>query len=75
MADPLFDEFERGVRRDIHITLFEGEITVLDRLADGNACTRGTVIGALLKKYHNADLPIPEGADQARKRKKNHADD
>lgn len=70
MPGPLFDSFEKGDRRDLHLTLFEGEITVLDRLCRENKCTRGTIFGALLRKYHNADLPIPEGADHARKRKK-----
>lgn len=67
---PLFDTFETGDRRDFHTTLFEGEIAVMDRLARENQCSRGAVIGALLKKYHNAELNIPEGADMARKRKK-----
>lgn len=66
---PLFDDFQRGDRRDFHTTLFEGEIEVLDRIAAENKCSRATVIGALLRKYHNAELNIPEGADQKRKQR------
>lgn len=67
---PLFDNFTTGDRRDFHTTLFEGEIEVLDRLAHENKCSRSAVIGALLRKYHNAELNVPEGIDQARKRPK-----
>lgn len=68
--DPLFDTFETGRRRDFHTTLFQGEIDVMDRLARDNQCSRGAIIGALLRKYHNAELNIPADVDQKRKRTK-----
>lgn len=63
-------KLDTGDRKDFHTTLFEGELAVLDRIAAENKCSRGTVIGALLARYQDDLLAIPEGADQARMRRK-----
>jgi len=59
-----------GDRVDLHVTLFEGERDALDQLCLDNKCSRGTVIGALIARYKEAELAIPAGADHARKRPK-----
>lgn len=60
-----------GDRIDFHATLFEGERDALDRLCRENKCSRGTIIGALLQRYQDENLDIPEGADRQRMRPRN----
>lgn len=63
-------DLERGERRDFHTTLYESELEVLDQIASKYGCSRGTVIGAMVKRYKNEDLGIEPGADDRRKQRR-----
>ncbi len=53
---------DRGDKRDVHLNLYQSELSILDALAERYNSSRSLVLGELLRTYASADLA---GVEQA----------
>lgn len=49
------DSLDKGDKTEIHLRLYESELTILDALAQRHNCSRAMIIGALLDDVHKTD--------------------
>ena len=56
-------DLDKGDKVDIHLSLYPGEIAIIDKLRAKYNCSRASVIGAMIKEQAEIDLT---GASQRR---------
>lgn len=49
-------DLDKGDKVDIHLSLYPGEIAIIDKLRARYNCSRAAVIGAMIKEQASIDL-------------------
>lgn len=64
-------DLDKGDKVDIHLSLYPGEIAIIDKLRAKYNCSRAAVVGAMIKEQANIDLSgVKEGRRPGGGRKK-----
>lgn len=64
----MLERLDKGPRSEIHVTLFEKELAILDALARRYSCSRAAILGEMIFKLQAAEFgDMPEPRSDGRK--------
>lgn len=60
-----FDDLAKGDKRELHLTLYETDIEVLDAICLRYGCSRSAAVGELIRLYADTEI-APQKARRGR---------